>query len=83
MGAAQSTDTVGGGERPEEIQYGFQVLRVDEHSPAADARLVPFFDYIISVNGVQVVTCHLFLSALIYCRFKNRPMSSVTWQEIM
>jgi hypothetical protein len=56
MGAAQSTDTVGGENgRAEEAQYGFQVLRVDEHSPAADARLIPFFDYIISVNGVQVV----------------------------
>lgn len=54
MGAAQSTDTVGGS-NPDEVQYGFQVLRVDEHSPAFDAKLIPFFDYIISVNGVQVV----------------------------
>ena len=54
MGAAQSTDTVGGSS-PDEVQYGFQVLRVDEHSPAFDAKLIPFFDYIISVNGVQVV----------------------------
>lgn len=56
MGAAQSTDTVSGsGANPDDVQYGFHVLRVDEHSPAHDAKLVPFFDYIIYVNGVQVV----------------------------
>lgn len=54
MGAAQSTDGVGEA-GAQETSYGFYVLRVDEHSPAADAKLTPFFDYIISVNGVQVV----------------------------
>lgn len=54
MGSGQSADALG---QPsgEEAQYGFNVLRVDEHSPAHDARLIPYFDYITSVNGVQVV----------------------------
>lgn len=60
MGAGQSTDTVNGsGSNPDDVQYGFHVLRVDDHSPAHDAKLVPFFDYIIYVNGVQVVHYHI------------------------
>jgi hypothetical protein len=59
MGAAQSTDTLSGqAGNPDDNQYGFHVLRVDEHSPAYDAKLIPFFDYIIYVNGVQVVLVH-------------------------
>lgn len=53
MGAAQSTDTVG--VDSDGARYGFNVLRIDPGSPAEEARLSPFFDYIISVNGVQVV----------------------------
>lgn len=56
MGAAQSSDAAStNGSAAEQVQYGFHVLRVDEHSPAYDAKLVPFFDFITSVNGVQVV----------------------------
>lgn len=54
MGAGQSADTLS---QAEDARFGFHVLRVDEHSPAHDSKLIPFFDYIISVNGVQVV-CH-------------------------
>jgi hypothetical protein len=53
MGAAQSTDAVGNDSG--EILFGFHVLRVDPNSPADVAKLCPFFDYIISVNGVIVV----------------------------
>lgn len=53
MGAAQSTDTVGNDSG--EVLFGFQVLRVDSNSPAEVAKLSPFFDYIVSVNGVIVV----------------------------
>lgn len=37
------------------IKHAFNVLRVDEHSPAARAKLHPYFDYIVSVNGVEIV----------------------------
>ncbi len=60
MGAGQSTDTIGQGS--EDIQYGFYVLRVDDHSPAHDAKLIPFFDYITYVNGVQVVNLTIFMN---------------------
>lgn len=58
MGAAQSTDTVGN--ESGEILYGFHVLRVDPNSPADVSKLCPFFDYIISVNGVVVVSLVFF-----------------------
>jgi C-terminal processing protease CtpA/Prc len=48
MGAEQSN-------LASEAEYAFHVLRIDENSPAAVAKLVPFFDYIVSVNGVKVV----------------------------
>ena len=55
MGAEQSTidNTVG-------ARYGFHVLRVDELSPAAKAGLIAYFDYIVAVNGVEIVSfsCH-------------------------
>lgn len=50
MGAEQSTIKEAGAQR-----HGFHVLRVDEGSPAATAGLVAFFDYIVSVNGVEVL----------------------------
>lgn len=49
MGAEQSR--VSG----QQTKFAFHVLRVDEHSPAARAMLVPYFDYIVSVNGVEIV----------------------------
>ncbi len=52
MGAEQSTLALDSSRGP---QYAFRVLRVDADSPAAAARLVPYFDYITSVNGVDVV----------------------------
>jgi hypothetical protein len=39
----------------ETVRHAFHVLRVDENSPAALAKLCPYFDYITSVNGVDVV----------------------------
>lgn len=49
MGAEQSKH------QSEGTIHAFHVLRVDENSPAASAKLVPYFDYIVSVNGVEVV----------------------------
>ena len=36
-------------------KHAFHVLRVDGDSPASAAKLCPYFDYITSVNGVEVV----------------------------
>lgn len=49
MGAEQSK--INGGE----TRYGFNVLRIDENSPAHTAGLIPLFDYIVAVNGVEIV----------------------------
>lgn len=47
---------MGNGQSTEERKYAFQVLRVEAQSPAAAAHLVPYLDYITSVNGVSVVS---------------------------
>lgn len=36
-------------------RYGFHVLRVDASSPAAQSNLIPYFDYIVTVNGVEIL----------------------------
>lgn len=51
MGAEQSKIDNAAGAR-----YGFHVLRVDELSPAAKAGLIAYFDYIVAVNGVEIVS---------------------------
>lgn len=35
-------------------RHGFQILKVHPNSPISEARLFPYFDYIISINGVEV-----------------------------
>ncbi|CAG8531282.1 14891_t:CDS:10 [Funneliformis caledonium] len=46
MGGTQSTEAKG---------YGYHVLRVQENSPAYTVGIEPFFDYIVGINGVQLV----------------------------
>lgn len=36
-------------------RHGFQILRVHPNSPVSEAQIFPYFDYIISINGVEVV----------------------------
>lgn len=36
-------------------RHGFQILRIHPNSPVSEARVSPYFDYIIAVNGVEVV----------------------------
>ncbi|XP_030748981.1 Golgi reassembly-stacking protein 2 [Sitophilus oryzae] len=48
MGNSESVEIPGGG------SDGFHVLRVQENSPGAKAGLIPFFDFIISINGVRL-----------------------------
>lgn len=53
MGNTESTgavDVPGGGTE------GYNVLQVHDNSPGAKAGLEPFFDYIIAVNGVRLVS---------------------------
>jgi hypothetical protein len=38
-----------------EQRFGFQILRVHPNSPSSETTLYPCFDYIIAVNGVEVV----------------------------
>jgi len=51
MGSEQSKVDNAAGAR-----YGFHVLRVDELSPAAKAGFIAYFDYIVAVNGVEIVS---------------------------
>lgn len=37
-------------------RHGFQILRVHPNSPVSEARVFPYFDYIIAINGVEVVS---------------------------
>jgi hypothetical protein len=37
-------------------RHGFQILRVHPNSPVSEANVFPYFDYIISINGVEVVS---------------------------
>ncbi len=36
-------------------RHGFQILRVHPNSPVSEAHLQAYFDFIISINGVDVV----------------------------
>ena len=36
-------------------RHGFQILRVHPNSPVSEAHVFPYFDYIIAINGVEVV----------------------------
>lgn len=36
-------------------KHGYQILHIEPNSPASNARLIPYFDYIASVNGVMIV----------------------------
>lgn len=38
-------------------RHAFQILRVHPNSPVSEANVFPYFDYIIAINGVEVVTC--------------------------
>lgn len=67
---------------PSEVKYGFNVLRVDENSPAAAVKLVPYFEYIVSVNGVEVVRLLYLYVFLLLNRFKKYLMLSPKWQKI-
>ena len=59
MGASQSLEVPGGG------TSGYNILRVQDNSPGAKAGLEPFFDYIIAVNGIRLVS---HLSHLLWMR---------------
>lgn len=36
-------------------RHSFQILRVHPNSPVSEAHVFPYFDYIIAINGVEVV----------------------------
>ena len=36
-------------------RHGFQILKVHPNSPVSEANVQPYFDYIIAINGVEVV----------------------------
>ncbi|CAH1992439.1 unnamed protein product [Acanthoscelides obtectus] len=48
MGNSESVEVPGGG------TDGYHILRVQENSPGSKAGLQPFFDFIISINGVRL-----------------------------
>jgi hypothetical protein len=37
-------------------RHGFQILRIHENSPVSEVQAFPYFDYIIAINGVIVVS---------------------------
>lgn len=82
MGAVQSKPSASeefpspGVANIEGAKVGFQVLFVTAGSPAERAGLVPFFDYIIAVDGIRVVYIflfHLLRSASLQIRSPKRP----------
>lgn len=36
-------------------RHGFQILKVHPNSPVSEGNVHPYFDFIISINGVDVV----------------------------
>ncbi|XP_056631300.1 Golgi reassembly-stacking protein 2 [Diorhabda sublineata] len=48
MGNSESVDIPGGGSE------GYHILRVQENSPGSKAGLQPFFDFIVSINGIRL-----------------------------
>lgn len=48
MGNSESVDVPGGGSE------GYHILRVQENSPGSKAGLQPFFDFIVSINGIRL-----------------------------
>ena len=61
MGASQSNLT--GSLTPKEMalsaklssRHAFQILKVHTNSPVSEGNVTPYFDFIISINGVEVV----------------------------
>lgn len=53
-GAAGPTNSHGGGSS---TTLAFHVLRVAENSPAAEAGIEPFFDFVVGAAGKQLVRC--------------------------
>ncbi|KAI8090146.1 GRASP55/65 PDZ-like domain-containing protein [Gilbertella persicaria] len=45
---------MGGAQSSEQGQYGFHVLKVKENSPAYQAGIEQFFDYIVNINGIPL-----------------------------
>ena len=52
MGAGQSTED-GSGPKSQ-TTLGYHVLKVTGNSPAENAGLEPFFDYLVGINGVAL-----------------------------
>lgn len=64
MGQAESQPQTGGAAGPTNSHGGgisttlaFHVLRVAENSPAAEAGIEPFFDFVVGAAGKQLVRC--------------------------
>ena len=46
-------------------RHGFQILRVHPNSPVSEGNVQAYFDYIIAINGVEVVIIRILI---IMCR---------------
>lgn len=57
MGAGQSNLTDPGQSISSKLfsRHGFQILKVHQNSPVSEANVNPYFDFIIAINGVEVV----------------------------
>lgn len=78
---AASNDNVKSISRDENPRYGYHVLRVDSNSPAAAAKLIPYFDYIVAVNGVDVVHDSPNIVAEMAKNHVDRPMKLVVYNS--
>ncbi|PJF18150.1 hypothetical protein PSACC_02038, partial [Paramicrosporidium saccamoebae] len=69
MGAEQSNLA------SEETRHAFHVLRVDENSPAAVAKLVPYFDYIVAIQETPNVVSEMAKNHM------DRPMKMAVYNS--
>ncbi|RUS29190.1 GRASP55/65 PDZ-like domain-containing protein, partial [Jimgerdemannia flammicorona] len=51
-----NTQQMGGAQSTEGNRYGYHILKVRENSPAYFAGIEPFFDYIVGINGIKLVS---------------------------
>lgn len=54
-------------------KFAFQILRIDKGSPADTAGLLPYFDYILSVNGLEIVKPQFSEPLLIIFKVSETP----------
>ena len=64
-----------------DVTYGFRVLHVQPHSPAAEAGVQPYTDFILEVNGTKVLESSMSLLDMLQ-RNLDCPITLTLWSLI-